>query len=243
MKAFDKIKDKVKNFWKNITNRKTMAEQLPSGEITGGRKDEQQLSSIKYTALSENFLQIEFYDPNSKHENGYDTTRLVINKNIMRNMPGDSVCDCHVSWYGSSDAVYTDTPNAITGQPESKRAQLYSRVLAEIDLESIQRDPNYCSEVMKSLLDQERVKKYLENGMKNSPEHPCGNYIGGIQNTEKGFTKVFNQEVGTASHYSPYMVNSRQQQAARQQAEIQRQIAEKKADIEKLQRESNDYER
>lgn len=33
------------------------------------------------------------------------------------------------------------------------------------------------------------MNQYLENGLQESPEHPCGKYIGGMRKTENGYNK------------------------------------------------------
>ena len=130
-----------------------------------------------------------------------------------------------------------------TGQFDSLRAQEYRGVLAEIDLELLQTDPNYCNMVMKELLDKQRVERYLESGLQETPEHPCGKYIGGIRQTEKGYGKFFSTIVGKASHNSELMVNRKQEHREMIEKQRQKAIADKKAQIEKLQSELDSMEK
>ena len=101
-------------------------------------------------------------------------------------------------------------------------------------------DENYCSVVMRNLLDQKRVLKYLEDGLQETPERPCGKYIGGVRPTEKGYDKFFSLPVGRASHNSDLMINCRRECRESIEAQKQREIANKKARIQQLQSEIDD---
>lgn len=193
---------------------------------------------IEYSQMSNGNLQIEFYDKNPDFKKFYDTTRLIVSKQPV-NIEGHRIYNCAVSWYGHNDCQMFDEK---TGQFDSLRAQDYKGVLAEIDLELLQTDPYYCNIVMKGLLDKQRVERYLESGLQENPEIPCGKYIGGINQTEKGYGKFFSTIVGQASHNSELMVNRRQEYRQRLEAQKQQVIAAKKAQIEKLQNEVNTME-
>jgi len=96
---------------------------------------------------------------------------------------------------------------------------------------------------MKELLDKKRVERYLESGLQETPEHPCGEYIGGIRQTEKGYGKFFSIIVGEASHNSESMVNKRQKYREIIEERRQKAIEKKKAQIEKLKRELDSMEK
>ena len=88
-----------------------------------------------------------------------------------------------------------------------------------------------------------RLEKYLENGLKETPEQPCGKYVGGVKKTEKGYTKFFSTIVGQASHNSELMVNRRKEHREMLERKKQKDIENKRAQIEKLQREIDNMER
>ena len=116
-------------------------------------------------------------------------------------------------------------------------------MLLELDLELLENDINYCNMVMKKLLDKERVEKYLENGLEETPKQPCGKYVGGVKKTENGYTKFFSTTVGQASHNSELMVNRRKEHREMLERKKQKDIENKRAQIAKLQREIDNMER
>ncbi len=223
MGFFDKFKKNNKSVEKEINNKQST--ELPV--------------NVQFIQLPNNILQVEFYDSNAKLKEFYDTTRLMIDTN-PRSMAGHTVYDCAVSWYGQDDC---QTLNNLTQKFDSLRSREYQRILAEINLDLLQSDSSYCNMVMKSLLDKERVEKYIAMGLQETPEQPCGKYIGGIKQTEKGYRKFFAVAVGQSSHNSEQMVSKRQEYRAEIEAQRQAKIAEKKAQIEKLQSEINDMDR
>lgn len=219
MGFFDKFKKNNKQNIQDTANNMPSAEPLPF--------------EIRYSHMSNGNLQVEFYDKNADFKKFYDITRLIIGQKPL-NIEDHQVYNCAVSWYGHNDC---ETLDEETGKFESSRAHEYRGVLAEIDLDLLQNDPNYCNAVMKKLLDKQRVERYLENGLQEAPEKPCGKYIGGIQQTEKGYAKFFSTIVGQTSHYSTLMTNRRQEHREMLQEQKAKAIAEKKAQIEKLQEE------
>lgn len=188
---------------------------------------------VKFSQFTNGNLQVDFYDKNSDFNKFYDTTRLIIRRQPL-NIEGHRVYNCAVSWYGSSDCQMF---NKKTGQLDSLRAQEYRGVLAEIDLGLLQTNPDYCSVVMKGLLDKKRVERYLENGLQETPENPCGKFIGGVIKTEKGFCKYFSTVVGQVSHNSELMVNRRREHRRKVEEQRQQAIEVRKAEIERLQEE------
>ena len=224
MGLFDRFKKNNKQNAMSIVNNKQTIEQFPF--------------YIDYNLNSNGTLQVDFYDKYPNFNKFYDTTRLIIGTQL--NIEGHKVYDCAVSWYGHSDCQMFDKK---TGTFDSPRAQEYYGVLAEIDLELLQSDPNYCNMVMNKLLDKQRVETYLENGLRETPEQPCGKYIGGVRQTEKGYSKFFSIIVGQASHNSKLMINRRQEHRSRIEIQRQKAIASKKAQIEKLQSELDSMEK
>ena len=200
---------------------------------------EQQPSNVNLKPTKDGRLQVDFYDSEAEFRKFYDTTRLIV-KGIPLNIEGQEVYECEVSWYGQNDCQMFHKE---TGEFSSLRAINYREVLAQIDLDLLQNDPNYCQILMKGLLDKDRVEKYLENGLQETPQTPCGKYIGGIQQTEYGYIKIFSQLVGQASHNSRSMVNKRQERRKQIEDLKRREIDNKKAQIAKLQSEIDDMSR
>lgn len=160
------------------TNNTLQAEQLPF--------------EVEFGVTCDGRLQVDFYDKNADFKQFYDTTRLIVNNSPL-NIAGYSVQNCIVSWYGHDDCQMM---NKTTGKFESLRANEYRGVLAQIDVNLLQTDSEYCSCVMKELLNKRRVETYLEAGLEETPNRPCGKYVGGIGRNERGYNKVFSQKIG-----------------------------------------------
>ncbi len=225
MGFFDKLKNKNKKNISSEVNKKQPEKQLPF--------------EVKYSNSSNRNLQVDFYDKNADFKKLYDTTRLIVDREPF-NIEGHKIYDCVVSWYGYDDCqVLYKT----TGKLDSIRARAYREVLAEIDLEQLKNNPNYCEMVMKGLLDQQRVAKYLERGLQENPEIPCGQYIGGVRKTERGYGKFFSVEVGKASHNSKQMINIRKRHREMIENQRRKEIEYKKTQIKRLQDELANMER
>lgn len=190
---------------------------------------------IEYSTTKDGRLQIDFCDNRAKVGQLYDSTRLVVgNKPVM--LADQEVQNCLVSWYNQDDTVFA-------GEGESLNAKSYKGVLAQINPELLKTDEQYCMAVMKNLLEINRVNKYLEDGLKENPQIPCGKYIGGITRTDEGYRKFFSMLVGQASHNSELMVNRRREFRESIEAKKQAEIAKRKAQIQKLQSEIDDMSR
>ncbi len=225
MGFFDKFKKRKDN---------NLQQSVPNVDYTPTNAE----SNINYsTSTRGGNLQVEYYDENAKFDQFYDTTRLVI-KNITT-LGGQQVLSCDVSWYSRDDCQIKDEE---TGKWESRRASDYSQVLAQIDVRRLQIDRDYCTMVMKGLLNQKRVEKYLEKGLQEHTERPCGEYIGGVGERNGKLSKFFSEKVGIEAHYAPYMINRRNKIAIQQINENQRKIDNYNKQIEKLQRENDDLE-
>lgn len=220
-------------FNRSKRNNKQNAESI----VTDKQPSQQSPFDITYTTTSDGKLQIDFYDSNSSFRKLYDTTRLIVRHPL--NIANHQVYSCAVSWYGSNDALIL---NKKTGKLYCPRSVAYKEVLAEIDLELLQSDPNYCSVVMHELLDSHSVDSYLQTGLQENPNQPCGNYIGGVRLTENGYGTFFSPIIGRVSHNSELMVNKRQQRREKIEAKRQQAIQEKKAQLARLQTELDDME-
>ncbi len=210
-----------------------------SNVASNNQQSKQLTFCVGYSQISNGNLKVEFFDKNADFKKFYDTTRLIIDRKPLE-IEGHQVYNCAVSWYGQNDCQMLDTK---TGEFDSLRAKEYRGVLAEIDLELLQTDQNYCNMVMKGLLDKERVEKYLESGLQETPELPCGKYIGGVMQKENGYGKFFSTVVGKASHNSHLMVERRQERRKMIEEQRQKAIENKKAQIEKLQKELESMEK
>lgn len=199
---------------------------------------EKKVSPMSYSATKDGKLQIEYYHQQKDFKQFYDVTRLIVD-NKPTVLENEVVYNCKVSWYNQDDVVLLSPEY----EGDSINARNYSEVLAQIDPNRLQEDEDYCSFVMRFLLDRKRVIKYLEDGLRDNPENPCGKYIGGVRKSEKGYEKTFSPSVGRASHYSESMINSRKILKEKMQADRQRVINEKQSQIEKLQKEINDMSR
>lgn len=165
------------------------------------RNNEKFETQLPYTIgiNKEGKTQVDYTDTQSKHAHLYDTTRIIIDY-VQGNL-----AKCRVSWYGRDDAVMLDGIGN-----EISRATDYSKIITKIDFELLQRDPNYVQSLMCKLLDRNRVDKYLERGLQDNPDNPCGNYIGSIEKREDGYIKFFDSNIGLQIHNSPEMRNKRQ---------------------------------
>ena len=181
--------------------------------------------------------QIEFKDKYANIRQFYDVTRLIVNKRPV-NINGHNLYDCNISWYGSNDATILGPTNKSMGRRDD-----YKNILTEIDFRKLQTDSNYCQFVMKNLLNRNRVTKYLEQGLENNPQRPCGNYIGGVRTIGGRLEKFFAANVGLSCHNSPTMIAKRRAYQRRQQAQKNKIIKGKYEQIRKLNREIDDLSR
>lgn len=169
------------------------------------------------------------------HEVGkyYDTTRIFI-PDTSTIVGGHALKECFVSWYGQDDCVMLDK----NGEEFGKRTE-YSCVLAGIDMNALQNDYSYQVALMRDLFKETRVIEYLKRGEQDSPEMPCGKYIGYINNQRK---KAFDPSIGRAAHNTPEMQQRRTMLKAKAEQERLNSIARRKEEIAKLQGEISDLE-
>lgn len=174
----------------------------------------------------------------------YDTTKVkIIRKPLIVN--GKEVYKLEVSWYGSSDAIYISDGDGYRGRRDD-----YETVYAGIDLEKLQSDIGYLKFALEELLDQDRVQRYLKISEKTIPEindeiartgntriYPCGRYVGGVKETDRGFSKFFDPEVGRYCHELPEMQQQREEKRNSRIARQQAEIARKKEELARLEAE------
>lgn len=157
---------------------------------------------VQTKTTSDGRLQIDFYEKDADFKQFYDTTRLIIDSNGL-SVGNHLIHNCMVAWYRQEDNI-----NAAN---KEVRRLYYKTVLAEIDLKLLKSDSNYCNKVMKELLSKKSVEKYLENGLEEKTDFPCGNYIGGVRKVDNVYQRIFTREVGKYSHDSEYMINKRRE--------------------------------
>ena len=179
-----------------------------SKETTNGKELKRKATEeVEYKEYPNGDLQVDFWDKKAKFQQFYDTTRLIVHRKPL-NVQGIRVYECDVSWYGHFDCHMT---NPTTGEFESPRAQNYVDILTDIDLELLQKDTEYCNMVMRGLLEQKRVEKYIKTGLQEITAQPCGKYIGGVINSAGVYRETFSTVVGYASHNSKEMIIKRKE--------------------------------
>ena len=193
------------------------------------------MNNVKFDRTIDNRLKVEFYD-DKDFKQFYDTTRLIIKEEPI-NIFGENVYNCIVSWYGDNDCHEI---NPQTGKFESIRASQYRGVLVQLNLDLLQNDSEYCKTVMQGLLDKKRVEEYLDRGLQEEPDKPCGKYIGGVVKTDEGYRKFFSEKIGRASHNSSLMVDRRRDLREKEKALREKEIMKRKAEIARLSEEIED---
>ncbi len=197
---------------------------------------------IEYTNRG---LELEYIEGNPKFGQFYDTTKLIVKgKNI--NFPNSNVYDCAVSWYSQDDCQIFDNK---LGKFVNQRSEDFKSILAQIDLHLLETDPIYKKIVMESLLNESRVKRYLDAGMMTPEEiakakesgntsiNECGKYIGGVSGKESDYEKFFDIGIGEKAHNIPEMVAARKVVKERREKIRQEKIANLKAQLNDLENE------
>ena len=188
------------------------------------------------------YIEVNHYNANADFKDLYDSTRLIVRKDPTILPSGEMVYDAQVSWYGENDAVMFDE----NGKDMGRRNQMTAIKLG-IDMEKLlSEDKMYHIALMRDLLKQDRVRKYIEQGMQDNPAQPCGNYIGQIalkrdeQTDKMYYRKRFMVSIGKEIHYSPEQVAAREQHKQKQERIKQGMIADRQARIQRLQSEIDD---
>ena len=213
------ILDNIKNIFKkeNKDIRKT--------EII----DEEKQPRNKITTKN-GIVEVECFEPVADSRKN-DTTVVYINPTPYT-VERSTLYNCKVAWTKDSYTVMFDEDEYyVLG---------YKDVLASIDLYKLQTDEEYRREFVRQAMGEEHVKKYLNMGLEESPEVPCGNYIGGIRKKEDGrYRKFLDPRIGAAVHNSKSMVNKRNEyrQNQKRQSQIRARNAERRKEIARLQQE------
>lgn len=158
-------------------------------------------------------IEFTYLDQNNRFGKHYDTTRLIVDT-TPEMVEGRPIYNAAVSWYGSSDAQFLNSEYR-------GRIDDFSYIKVGLDIEKLKSgDQEYATWLfegieanrngkqahVEGLLEQNRVEGYLQRGLKETPEVPCGNYVGQVERTGNGkYGKTFSVSVGKACHDSQYM--------------------------------------
>lgn len=187
----------------------------------------------------ESGLVIDYYDPNSSFKKLYDTICLYVgDTNPCYEERGNKVYNAYVSWYGNSDCEYYDEK----GKVHNFRREEVVPIQVGLDsskLESGKEDLEYMKALFTQLLDQNRVKEYIDRGLQENPKNPCGKYIGEIfyDYGKNAYKKGFMPQIGMKSHFSEQQVKERKQYRLEKEKAKMAQIAQKREEMERLQSE------
>lgn len=194
------------------------------------------------------YIDVEFYDEDGRKAlaQGYDTTRLMIKRSAIRLPNGAILEEAKISWRNNDDMNYIDE----NGREERITPDMQD-IRVSIDFEKLYHDRAYQEVLMKGLLTKQRVSRYLNQGLEEVPENPCGNYIGEvIQKEEKDeqgniarryYTRGFNSYIGRMVHNLPDQIARRNAQKEKMQKatiaeQKRRKIQELQEEIEQLYR-------
>ncbi len=177
-------------------------------------------------------IEIEYYDPDIKYGQFYDTTRIIIDK-AGKTLGTSTVRECLISWYNEDDTIYSDYNSR----------EDYEKILVSLDVDKMVSDERYCSFAMRQLLNRKRVVEYLQRGKSSEKQEiPCGNYVGGVkEDTEGNLKKVFDVNAGKESHFSKYMTQVREAEKRkieeaklRKRSELEKKIKEAQDELDRL---------
>lgn len=183
-------------------------------------------------------IQIDYSTPEKAFKEFYDTTRLIIDNKPI-NIKGRIFTQALVSWYGSDDCIRIDRQ---TNREISRRTD-YKKIITQLDVNGLLNNPEYSKAVMNKLLDQARVMRYLNRGLDNNPNQPCGNYVGSILRKNGEYIKIFDTEIGEAVHYSPEMTEKRREYKQMREYSIRKEMERKQQEMDELKRKMEDLQR
>lgn len=173
----------------------------------------------------------EEYNPNQL----YDTTKLILytlRPIFVNDTDGVSHTLFHgkVSYYNGTDAARLHEDGSCLIESSVDYRDI---VIEGFDLEKLKTDFQYAHAFFTQFLDENRVEKYIQYGLQDDPEYPCGIYIGGIS-PKNG--KYFSRDIGYYCHHSPYMQKKRASLKSQKAASLSKEISAKEAEIRELKR-------
>ena len=186
-------------------------------------------------------ITIDYYNANSDFKQFYDTTCLQIVDTLpVYTSNGTNIYNALVSWYGENDCIYTDE----FGIDHNNRREDTKEIQLGLDFNKLS-DPDYLRTLFTKLLEEKRVQKYLDMGLQENPQTPCGNYVGHLfYNPETGnYGKQFNRHIGLNSHNSPSQVKRRNKHRLELEEKRVSEIKKREEMIAKLQNEIDDMNR
>lgn len=210
-------------------------------------------SYMKFSDTGKTYLKIDY------KSNDYgkldDATRLVVDTTPIEMPNGQKIYEAVVFWYNEENCVRLDE-NGREWYHEEKAVEMMNgkefefhtggaKIKLGIDFNRLN-DREYQKILMEQLLEQTRVQKYLNNGLKENPDMECGNYIGeiGINKDTGRYQKTFNPTIGKIVHNSKEQIEARnsyqEDLRMRRDFEIKQQqdiISRAQAEIKKLQNE------
>lgn len=174
----------------------------PEQPIQQQNNNKQEMIDVPIEITPDGKIMVEFFDYHPKPGQFYNVTRLILDGET-KTIDGQKVYQGLVSWYGENDDVVEDKT---TGKLVRPRAEAYKKVLFQIDEKAFldENDPHYRYSVMKGLLNQSRVIRYLNNGLIDNPPKLCGNYIGGMYPYDTKL-HIFDRDIGRIVHNSEEM--------------------------------------
>lgn len=109
----------------------------------------------------------------------------------------------------------------------------FEKVLASFDLERMKTDTNYTKYVCCNLLNPSRIKLLHDIAFGEKTGTSCGNYVGSLVDTDKGFLVKLDLAVGTMVDQSSEMSNLRREYANRMEREKQEQQEQEQLCLER----------
>lgn len=186
----------------------------------------------------------EFYDAHRNFRKYSNTTRVIINRE--RVVKDRKLFDCMVAWWKQ------DNPEDEEEITQKRQSASYEHVIAGIDPEKMITDVEYLRFVMRNLLEENKVKRYIEIAM--IPEEafkrqeychlkPCGRYVGEVITENNMITKIFSNDMGRILHSSLEMENERRRVIEYRQGRIQAMLKRQREEIEAKRAEIEEYEK
>ncbi len=179
-------------------------------------------NDIRYSQTNEGEIIVEFNnnDSSENFKNMYDTTKLKMFYGY-RDTANNQLVNAQVAWYNESDAIYI---NNKTGQEYGSRVD-YIDIEIDINYEKLTTDQKYVETLLAGILQKNRVETKLQEGLQENPKIPCGKYVGGVVQNEKGeYKKVFDQAKGRNSHNSLEMQQKRRNFENNRQEDLRKQL-------------------
>ena len=164
------------------------------------------------------YTKYEYYDPmiqrNFNYPINYDTIRLILNMQPVQIPTMPEVTNLYagwVSWYGRSDPVLQEGQN---------RSENYQQILIQYDPYMLKSDTNYQMMLMEGLLEERRVKQYIQDALSNHPQRANGFYLGSIEiKPDHTLGKFLNSQIGRYCQYMPDFQAAQYQYQSNQQAQ------------------------